>query len=134
MRKIITLFIIFSLMFFIALSKVNAKSLINYNDYIVLDSDCGGLLTDEEGNINSFGEFLQDVFNFIKYLGPTLVVVLTIVEFAKAAAANDKDALIKAGKKTGTRIALALLLFFLPVLIDFVFEHILHWYGTCGIS
>lgn len=89
------------------------------------DTDCDGL--------PSTANFLQDVFTFIRYLGPALAIVLSVVEFVKAAAAQDADALARAGKKTGWRVALAILLFFLPVLINTVFSWF-GWYGTCGIS
>ena len=145
MKKIISLFIVFIIMFQLTIPVVQAKTFSNGYNPMLLDSDgCNTLFGDKEDDgINkdpdknqtaSVAYFLQEIFNFIKYLGPALVVVFTIIEFAKAAAANDKDALLKAGKKTGVRIALALLLFFLPVLIDFVFEDVLHWTGTCGIN
>lgn len=81
----------------------------------------------------SFANYLQQIFNVFKYLAPSLVIVLSIIEFVKAIVSDDKDALMKATKKTGKRIILALLLFFIPGLINFLF-HILGWYGTCGIS
>ena len=48
-------------------------------------------------------------------------------------ATQDKDALMKAMKNTGKRLILAVLLFFLPTLINFIFP-LLGWYGTCGIK
>ncbi len=146
MKKIISLFIVFTFLFQLALPVVEASGLDNrYNPILLADEeDCSSLFGDKEDDGESYDPdgnqtasvayFLQEIFTFIKFLGPALVVIFTVVEFAKAAAANDKDALLKAGKKTGTRIALALLLFFLPVLIDYFFDHILHWYGTCGIN
>jgi hypothetical protein len=80
-----------------------------------------------------FANYLQQIFNVFKYLAPALVIVLSTVEFIKAAASDDKDALMKATKKTGIRIVLAILLFFLPGLINFLFEK-LGWYGTCGVG
>ena len=135
MKKILPLFIIITFMFQLAIPVVEAKSFVDgYNPVLLEDEEgCEGLFGDKNKE-GSFAAFLQEIFDFMKFLAPTLVVVFTVVEFAKAAAANDKDALVKAGKKTGVRIALALLLFFLPVLINFVFDKVLHWYGTCGIS
>ena len=145
MKKIVSLFIVFIIMFQLTIPVVEAKAFTNGYNPILLDSEgCNTLFGDKEddgvnydpdGNQTaSVAHFMQEIFDFIKYLGPALVVILTVVEFAKAAASNDKDALMKAGKTTGTRIALALLLFFLPVLIDFLFENVLHWTGTCGIN
>jgi hypothetical protein len=67
------------------------------------------------------------------YAGPILCLVLSISDFVKAAASQDKDALTKAGKTTGKRIMFAMILFFIPVLVDFLFP-LLGWYGTCGIG
>ncbi len=88
------------------------------------DTDCDGL--------PSTANFLQSIFTFIRYFGPALAIVLSIVEFVKAAAAQDADALAKAAKKTGWRVGLAILLFFIPVIINAVFSWF-GWYGTCGI-
>ena len=89
------------------------------------DPDCDGA--------PSTANFLQEIFTFIRFLGPILAIVLSIIEFVKAAAAQDTDALMKAVKKTGWRIGLAIVLFFIPVIINAVFT-IIGWYGTCGIN
>ena len=82
---------------------------------------------------NSLAHFLQDVFNLIKYAGPVLCIALSVIEFIKAIASQDKDALIKATQRTLKRLIYALILFFIPGLINFFFE-LLGWTGTCGIS
>ena len=109
----------------------------------VVESTTILLAADEEercnhifGDPNTEGEFayyLQQIFNVFKYLAPALVIVLSTVEFIKATASDDKDALMKATKKTGVRIVLAIVLFFIPGLINFLFDK-LGWYGTCGIG
>lgn len=78
-------------------------------------------------------EFLQQIFNVIKYAGPILCLAFSVIDFVKATASQDKDALAKAGKNTGKRVAFALILFFVPTLIDFLFP-LLGWVGTCGIG
>ena len=78
-------------------------------------------------------EFLQQIFNVIKYAGPLLCLVFSVIDFVKAAASQDKDALTKAGKTTGKRVVYALILFFIPTLINFLFP-LLGWVGTCGIG
>lgn len=94
--------------------------------------DCEGMFgnPDKEGTV---ANFLQDIFNVFKYAAPLLCLVLSIADFVKAASSQDKDALMKAMKTTGKRIILAMILFFLPGLINFLFE-LLGWYGTCGIE
>lgn len=78
-------------------------------------------------------EFLQQVFNVIKYAGPILCLILSVFDFIKATASQDKDALVKAAKTTGKRVVYALILFFVPTLINFLFP-LLGWVGTCGIG
>ena len=135
MKRTITFFLIALFIFQLSIPLVSARTNIYGETAVLLDDEenCEGLLGDPNTE-GTFGNFLKEIFGYIQFLGPTLVVVMTIVEFAKAAASNDKEALLKAAKKTGTRIVLALSLFFLPIIIDFVFENVLHWYGTCGIG
>ncbi len=79
-----------------------------------------------------FRDFLQELFNIIKYAGPILCLVLSTMDFIKAAAAQDKDALKKAAQTSLKRLGLAIILFFIPNIIDFLFPK-LGWNGTCGI-
>ena len=62
-----------------------------------------------------------------------MCLILSVADFVKAAASQDKDALVKAGKTTGKRVVYALILFFIPTLINFLFP-LLGWVGTCGIG
>lgn len=80
-----------------------------------------------------FVAFLQELFNIMKYAGPILCLVLSTMDFIKAAAAQDKDALKKAAQTGLKRLGLAILLFFIPVLLNFLFP-LLGWNGTCGIK
>lgn len=84
---------------------------------------------------NSVAWLLQQVLNYIKVLGPILVVVLSSVEFAKVIINSDDEAMGKAQKKLITRIILAACLFFIPTLV----EAALDLFGftsdaTCGIE
>ena len=88
------------------------------------------------GNINdktSTIYFMQQIYNVFKFGVPLLCVVLSIFEFVKAVASQDKDALSKATKRTLIRVILTFVLFIIPVLIDFIFP-LLGFEGTCGIS
>lgn len=122
--------IIFLLLFFIGtffvlnVTEVEASSLIYAMD---VAAECEEIIDAEVYN------FLQQIFNVIKYAGPILCLVFSVVDFVKAAASQDKDALAKAGKNTGKRVVYALILFFIPTLIDFLFP-LLGWVGTCGIG
>ncbi|MDE5888420.1 MAG: hypothetical protein K2H20_00195, partial [Bacilli bacterium] len=94
--------------------------------------DCNSLLGDPKRD-GTFANFLQQIFTIMGYVAPLLCLVLSVFDFVKATASQDKDALMKATKRTAKRIVLAIVLFFLPTLINFLFP-LLGWYGTCGIE
>ena len=128
-------YILLFLSFFIFMTPVKAmekRDVVDSSTMLLVEENCDSIFGDpnKEGD---FANYLQQIFNVFKYLAPALVIVLSIVEFIKAAASDDKDALMKAGKKTGVRIVLAIALFFIPGLINFLFDK-LGWYGTCGIG
>ena len=83
--------------------------------------------------LSKFLKFLQDIFDIMKYAGPVLCLVLSTMDFIKAAASQDKEALKKASQRSLKRLGLAILLFFIPLLIDFLFP-LFGWTGTCGIN
>ncbi len=128
-------YILLFLSFFIFMTPVKAiekRDVVDSSTMLLIEENCDSIFGDPNKD-GDFANYLQQIFNVFKYLAPALVIVLSIVEFIKAAASDDKDALMKAGKKTGVRIALAIALFFVPGLINFLFDK-LGWYGTCGIG
>lgn len=132
-KKIIMfLLIVFGTFFF-----MNSNSVaLAYDGNVVYSlsetTDCNSLFGDPKAE-GTLANFLQQIFTIMGYLAPVLCLVLSVTDFVKATASQDKDALMKAMKRTGKRIALALILFFLPTLINFLFP-LLGWYGTCGIE
>lgn len=127
----IILFILFGAFF---ISYTNPVSALSADVQYKLDEaeNCDAILGDPKKD-GTIANFLQQAFTIMSYAGPILCLVLSIMDFAKAAASQDKDALTKTGKRTIKRIVLALILFFLPVLINFLFP-LFGWYGTCGIE
>lgn len=79
--------------------------------------------------------YLQFLFNLVKYAALILLFVLTAVEFGKAMVSNNQDAMKKAINNTFKRIIIAIIIFFLPILIEFIFQ-LLGIYSAegCGIS
>ncbi len=94
---------------------------------------CESILGDPEDD-TSFAYFLQEAFTIIQWAGPVLCVILSLVDFVKAVASQDKDAIQKAIKTSIKRFVFAVLLFFLPMLVNFLLGDVLGWYGTCGIK
>ena len=128
-KILLSLFVLFSSFFLFQINYVESYS--NLPTYAIEDN-CDAILGDPEVD-GTVANFLQQIFTIMGYLAPLLCVVLSVVEFVKATASQDKDALMKAMKNTGKRLILAVLLFFLPTLINFIFP-LLGWYGTCGIK
>ena len=132
-KKMFIIFIMIFSMFFLV-EKIEAKEVSNEGivEYRLAKSgsnaDCKKL--DAKGK---FLAFLQELFNIMKYAGTILCLVLSTMDFIKAAASQDKEALKKAAQTSLKRLALAMVLFFIPTLINFLFP-LLGWNGTCGIS
>lgn len=133
LKKITIIFMVLFCTFFIMSPyAVEAHSMDVVHRLDDTSANCDALLGDPTDS-NSVAYFLQQILTVMKYAGPLLCLVLSVVDFVKAAASQDKDALNKATKTTGKRIVYALVLFFIPTLINFIFP-LLGWYGTCGIS
>ncbi len=79
--------------------------------------DSNSLLGNPE-NPNSVAWLVQKILNYLKILGPILVVVLSGVDFAKAALLGDADTMKKAQTKLFTRIGLAIALFLIPMIVS----------------
>lgn len=136
MKKIMLLLCAFLLVLGVGVTKVTAKEVATSSSVYSLakstaDIKCEGLLGDPNDS-DSAAYFLQGIFNVFKFAAPILVLAMTIIDFIKAITSQDKDMIIKAGKKTGTRLVIAVILFFVPTILNMV----LSWlgaYSTCGI-
>ena len=150
-KKLIFFLYIFSVLLAFIPLKVNAIELYDVTDnfYILVnnttnrsntttsqDMDCDGsnsILGNPEDE-NSVAWLLQQIFNFIKIVGPILVVVLSSIDYAKVIIQSDDESMGKANKKLMWRLILAALLFFIPLLIQ-VFLQMFGFTSdpTCGI-
>ncbi len=128
-RKLLLIVLVLMGGFFLISNEVKALELSSYDVIYSLDEsdECDGVFDKE------VIDFLQQIFNIFKFAAPILCLALSITDFVKATASQDKDALKKAAQMTGKRIVYAIILFFIPTLINFLFD-LLGWYGTCGIS
>lgn len=131
-KRLILVILVLFCTFFIS-SPVHVEAYSNVNvEHRLAEDGCEEIFgdPDKEGTV---AHFLEQILNIMQYAGPVLCLVLSIVDFIKAAASQEKEALTKAAKTTGKRVALAMILFFIPLLIDFLFP-LLGWYGTCDIG
>ena len=104
-KKLIHLFMIIYLMLF------------GFKTIVLADN--GGLSCDSWGDLKND---IQNVFNFLKFAVPLLVIGLSSYDFVKAVAAKDNKDVKKAFQRLLKRFLYAILLFFLPVLINFLLE------------
>ncbi len=80
----------------------------------------------------SFGDFLKQIFHFIKIVIPILIIVLSIVDFVKAMLAQKQDEIKAAVSKFGKRLIIGAIIFVLPTLIDFLLNIAQISSETCG--
>lgn len=66
----------------------------------------------------SFGWLLQRLLNYIKIAGPILVVLLSALDFIKAIASSEEEALKKAQSRLVIRLIAALALFLVPTFVE----------------
>ncbi len=85
------------------------------------DLKCKGLLGDPD-NEDSVAWLLVKILNYLKLLGPLIVLVLSSLDFAKAILTSDDESMKKAQSNLITRLLLAAALFVLPVLIEVLLD------------
>lgn len=142
MNKVSMLLIIFlSILTFSFNTGVYAQS----NIYILDDNECTGdscpLKNTSEvcpafgdpKDSESFAYLLQSIFNYVKFAGILLAIIMTVKDLFSAVAEQKADTFQKLGNKTIKRVIYAVLIFMLPIIINFVFS-IVGLYGTCAIS
>ena len=117
-------------------------SLSDYDDIDLLneynkDQECTGdnSLLGNVNDENSVAWLLQQILNYIKILGPILVVILSSIDFASVVVKGDDEAMAKAKKKLITRLVLAACLFFIPVFVSAILDMFgITSNATCGLS
>ena len=80
------------------------------------DNSCNSILGPE------MIDFLQMILNWVRIIAPTLVIVLSSIDFAGAMLKDDKDALSKATSRLVKRLIIAAALFFVPTIINFLLD------------
>ncbi len=108
-------------------------STVNKNVQIL--ADCNSSILGSTSDPDSVAWLLQQILNYIRALGPAIVVVMSGIEFAKVIITSDDDGMKKAQKKLMWRLILVALLFFVPTLT----MAILDIFGitgdpTCGLE
>lgn len=98
--------------------------------------DCKGIFGDPTEDEESLAYLIQTILNYIKVIGPILVVLLSSFDFVKVIWTSDDENMKKAQQKLAKRLVAAVLLFLLPLLIEIMFNLINDSIvdPTCGIK
>ena len=83
--------------------------------------ECSDIFNMEEG---ALGWLLVTILNYIKVIGPILVVLLSAVDFVKAVFSSDDKAIKEAQSKLIIRLIAAIALFLVPTLIQVLLSFI----------
>ncbi len=95
------------------------------------DMDCYGMLGMPE-DPNSPAYWLQLALKIMRYIAIAALLVLSTIDFVMAITKQDNDALKKAIQTTIKRFIFAVLLFFVPLLTEFIMDFF-GVYGTCAL-
>ena len=87
-------------------------------------------------NPNDPAYYLNLAFNIIKYISIIMLFVFSISDYIKAIVSNKDDGIKKATQNTIKRLIIAIIIFFLPILINFIFDvlGIITTDATCDIG
>lgn len=94
----------------------------------VNDSDTGECNMSED-----MRSFLANIFRWVRYIIPVLVIILGLFDFMRAAASGTEDHMKKAQKQLTTRLIAAALIFLGPLVIAFFLEQFGFVAEGCGI-
>lgn len=95
-----------------------------------------GLLSENSGDCGfseRLGVWILNIFRWVKYILPVVVIVLGILDFIKAIASNKEDEMKKAQKSFIIRLIAAALVFIVPLILEFVLIKIGLGYESCGL-
>ena len=101
---------------------INSNSVVAVISSLKDNKECKGILGDPENDPDSVAWFLVNILNYLRLLGPLMVLVLSSLDFAKAILTSDDESLKKAQSSLITRLILAALLFVLPTLIEVILD------------
>lgn len=87
-----------------------------FGDDNVNNCGAGGILGDPS-DPDSVAWLLQKLLNYLRAIGPMIVIVMSGIEFTKVIISSDDDGMKKAQKKLITRLILVAALFFIPTIV-----------------
>lgn len=114
------------------------QSCLNYYDYLSEKETKLGIRSNELNQKCGIGtsiiSMIYNILKWIKYILPALIIILTMLDFIKAIAAQNDDDMKKAQGKFIKRLIVAALLFLLPLIINFVLQTFGFYNSGCDIT
>lgn len=114
------------------------ESCLNYYDYLSEKETKLGIRSNELNQKCGIGmsiiSMIYNILKWIKYILPALIIILTMLDFIKAIAAQNDDDMKKAQGKFIKRLIVAALLFLLPLIINFVLQTFGFYNSGCDIT
>lgn len=101
------------------------------NNYSYNNMDCYGLLG-STSNPDDPAYWLHMGIQIIRYAGIAALFIFSAIDFIQAIISQDNDALKKAINKTVKRFAFVVILFFVPLILEFILD-LFGVYGTCTL-
>lgn len=95
-----------------------------------------GIISGDSGECGFSGRLLvwiSNILRWIKYILPVIVIVMGIIDFIKAIAADKEDEMKKAQGAFVKRLIAAALVFIIPLIIEFILDKMGFGYNDCGI-
>jgi hypothetical protein len=77
--------------------------------------------------------WLNNIFRWIKYILPVLVIILGILDFIKAIGSDKEDEMKKAQKRFIIRLIAAALVFIVPLILEFILTKMGFAYDSCSL-
>lgn len=137
MKKRFKKILFFSITFLFLFSfSLNVNASVIENDFtrniaVAVKDECPALGNPEDSQYPAY--WLQETLNIMRYIAIVALLVLVTIDFVKAVASNDKDALKKAGSTAIKRFIYCVLLFFVPIIVKIIMT-MFGAYGSCGIG
>lgn len=78
--------------------------------------------------------WIENILRWVKYIIPIVLIVLSIIEFIKALSSEKEDEMKKAQKNFVIRLIVAVLIFIIPLLIEFILDKMGFDATNCGIK
>lgn len=85
----------------------------------------GDVIIETQNSCTDVSNIIHEYWSYVMVIVPVLLIIVMSIDFFKAMASNDADAIKKAGTNTFKRVLAAVILLALPVLLNTIFK----WFG-----